>query len=227
MVESCCSLSRVRNRGEVDIRESHERTRVRARADQRGTGDMSLRAYCAIVVGAFFTFSALAASNVDNEALNAEADGRNWPAYGRTFSETHYSPLAEVNKDTVGRLGLEWSLDLDVGNSLSTPLVVDGVIYVAAGYSFVHAIDVKTGKLKWRYDSEVTKVAGNKIRTGWGIRGLALWKGRVFVRTHDGRLIALDAKKGTLAWSVQTIDPNDGSFVSGPPRVFNDKVVIG
>jgi quinohemoprotein ethanol dehydrogenase len=188
---------------------------------------MSLRAYCAIVVGAFINFAAVAASNVDNEALNADADGRNWPAYGRTFSETHYSPLAEVNKDTVGRLGLEWSLDLDVGNSLSTPLAVDGVVYVAAGYSFVHAIDVKTGKLKWRYDPEVTKVAGNKIRTGWGIRGLAIWKGRVFVGTHDGRLIALDAKKGTLEWSVQTIDPNDGSFVSGPPRVFNDKVVIG
>jgi quinohemoprotein ethanol dehydrogenase len=104
---------------------------------------------------------------------------------------------------------------------------VEGVIYVASGYSFVHAVDAKTGKLLWRYDPEVAKVAGTKLRTGWGIRGLAFWKGRLFVGTHDGRLIAIDAKTGKPVWSVQTLDQNDGSFISGPPRVFNDKVVIG
>jgi quinohemoprotein ethanol dehydrogenase len=172
--------------------------------------------------------TSLAASNtIDNAALTDEADGRNWAGDGRTFSESHYSPLTEINRDTVARLNLAWTLDLDVTNPISTPLAVDGVLYVAAGYSFVHAVDAKTGKLLWRYDPEVAKVAGKKLRTGWGIRGLAYWKGRVFVGTHDGRLIALDAKKGTLVWSVQTVDPNDGSFVSGPPRVFNDKVIIG
>ncbi len=133
-----------------------------------------------------------------------EADGRNWAAYGRTFSETHYSPLAEINRETVPRLNLAWTLDLDVTNNLSTPLAVDGVIYVASGYSFVHAVDAKTGKLLWRYDPEVAKVAGAKLRTGWGIRGLSFWKGRLFVGTHDGRLIALDAKTGKPVWSVQT-----------------------
>ena len=84
-----------------------------------------------------------------------------------------------------------------------------------------------TGKLLWRYDPDVTERAGVKLRTGWGIRGLAFWKGRLFVGTHDGRLLALDADDGKPVWSVQTIDPADGSFVSGPPRVFDDKVVIG
>ena len=133
----------------------------------------------------------------------------------------------EINRETVSRLNLAWTLDLDVTNNLSTPLAVDGVIYVASGYSFVHAVDVKTGKLLWRYDPEVAKAAGVKLRTGWGIRGLSFWKGRLFVGTHDGRLISLDAKTGKPVWSVQTIDTNDGSFVSGPPRVFNDKVIIG
>ncbi|HUQ68781.1 MAG TPA: PQQ-binding-like beta-propeller repeat protein, partial [Planctomycetaceae bacterium] len=164
---------------------------------------------------------------IDNAALNNEVDGRNWAAYGRTFSETHYSPLIEINRDTVSRLNLAWTLDLDITNPISTPLAVDGVLYVAAGFSFVHAVDAKTGKLLWRYDPEVAKVVGRKLRTGWGIRGLAYWKGRLFVGTHDGRLIAIDAKTGKPAWSVQTVDPNDGSFVSGPPRVFNDKVIIG
>ena len=154
-------------------------------------------------------------------------DGRNWAAYGRTFSETHYSPLTEINAATVGRLGLAWSLDLEPQNVLSTPLAVDGVIYFAVGYSIVHAVDARTGRLLWRYDPGVTERAGVKLRTGWGIRGLAYWKGRVFVGTHDGRLLALDARDGTPVWSVQTIDPADGSFVSGPPRVFDDKVVIG
>ena len=168
-----------------------------------------------------------APATVDNAALSNEADGHNWAAYGRTFAETHYSPLAEINRDTVPRLNLAWTLDLDVTNNLSTPLAVEGVIYVASGYSFVHAVDAKTGKLLWRFDPEVFKVAGTKLRTGWGIRGLAFWKGRLFVGTHDGRLIAVDAKTGKQVWSVQTVDPADGSFISGPPRVFNDKVVIG
>ena len=179
------------------------------------------------VLAVLFAASALAATTVDNAALKNENDGRNWPAYGRTFSETHYSPLSEINRETVPRLNLAWTLDLDVTNNLSTPLAVDGIIYVASGYSFVHAVDAKTGKLLWRYDPEVAKAAGTKLRTGWGIRGLSFWKGRLFVGTHDGRLISLDAKTGQPVWTVQTLDANDGSFISGPPRVFNDKVIIG
>ncbi|HLA70710.1 MAG TPA: PQQ-binding-like beta-propeller repeat protein, partial [Steroidobacteraceae bacterium] len=103
----------------------------------------------------FVTRVHAANSPVDNAALNNEADGHNWAAYGRTFSEAHYSPLAEINRETVPRLNLAWTLDLDVTNNLSTPLAVDGVIYVASGYSFVHAVDAKSGKLLWRYDPEV------------------------------------------------------------------------
>ena len=164
---------------------------------------------------------------VDNRALADDSDGRNWPAYGRTFRETHYSPLDEINGATVGRLGLAWSLDLEPQHVLSTPLAVDGVVYLAVGYSVVHAVDAVTGRLRWRYDPGVPQRAGAKLRVGWGIRGLAFWKGRLFVGTHDGRLIALDADDGSEVWSVQTLDPSDGSFISGPPRVFDDKVVIG
>jgi quinohemoprotein ethanol dehydrogenase len=180
-----------------------------------------------LLIACALASDAMAAGAIDNAALRNDADGRNWAAYGRTFGETHFSPLTEINRETVPRLNLAWTLDLDVTNNLSTPLAVDGVIYVASGYSLVHAVDAKTGKLLWRYDPEVAKVVGNKLRTGWGIRGLSFWKGRLFFGTHDGRLIALDARTGKPAWSVQTIDTADGSFISGPPRVFNDKVVIG
>ncbi len=168
------------------------------------------------------------AANVDNGLLADEVSGDNWASYGRTFSENHFSPLAQIDQASVGRLGLAWSFDLDVNQRAdSQPLEADGVLYVAAGLSVVQAVDVRTGKRLWRYDPGVAAVAGDKMRPSWGIRGLALWKGRAYVGTQDGRLIALDAKTGEPVWSVMTLDPKDESTITGAPRVFNGKVVIG
>jgi quinohemoprotein ethanol dehydrogenase len=134
--------------------------------------------------------------------------------------------LKQIHAGNVERLGLAWSLDLDVTNSITAPLAIDGVIYLAAGYSVVHAINARTGKLLWRFDPGVPAVAGERLRIGWGIRGLAAWKNKLYVGTQDGRLLAIDAGTGELVWSVQTVDV-DGVFISGPPRVFNNKVLIG
>jgi len=74
-----------------------------------------------------------AGQSLDDAALSNEADGTNWAAYGRTFSEQHCSPLLEINAGTVSRLGLAWSLDLSDKNFATTaPLAVDGVIYFLA-----------------------------------------------------------------------------------------------
>ena len=171
------------------------------------------------------TCAAWAAS--EKSPLGDAFDASNWAGIGRTAGETHYSPLTEINRETVGRLKLAWTLDLDLGNAQATPLAVDGVIYVAAGYSIVYAVDALTGKVLWRFDPEVLLVAGKKLRAGAGVRGLAYSRGRLFVGTHDGRLIAIDAKKGSALWSTPTLEAGDGSFISGAPRVFNDKVAIG
>jgi quinohemoprotein ethanol dehydrogenase len=164
---------------------------------------------------------------IDNAALANVADGANWPAFGRTFDEGHYSPLSELNVDSVNRLGLVWSLDLDVSNSITAPLAVDGVIYLGAGHGVVHAVDARSGKLLWRHDTKAPEAAGKKMRVAWGIRGIAFWKGRVYTGTTDGRLIALNAKDGSVAWSVQTVAPEDGATITGAPRAFNGKIVIG
>jgi quinohemoprotein ethanol dehydrogenase len=168
-----------------------------------------------------------AAASAAVAADPGDGNGRDWASYGRTADETHYSPLNQINRQSVSRLGLVWSLDLSSSNVLSTPLAVDGVIYLAVGYSMVHAVDARSGRLLWRYDPGVTAVAGHKLRNGWGVRGLAYDRGRLFVGTHDGRLIAIDARHGRLVWSVQTVPRDDGAFISGPPRVFNGKVIIG
>jgi quinohemoprotein ethanol dehydrogenase len=167
--------------------------------------------------------AALAADKVAPD----DADPRNWPAIGRSAYDSRFSPLTEINRDTVSRLRLAWSLDLDVTSVNATPLAVEGVIYVAAGYSVVHAVDARTGKLLWKHDPAVARAAGHKLRAGSGIRGLAWSKGRLFVGTHDGRLLALDAKKGAVIWGVEHLRGSDRAFVSGAPRVFGDKVAIG
>ncbi len=169
---------------------------------------------------------------VDNTLLAAEEDGRNWASYGRTFSEDHFSPLTEITTQNVSKLRLAWSYDLNVPlRADSQPLEADGVVYVATGLSVVQALDAVSGKLLWRYDPKLTAIAGRKLRPSWGIRGLALWKGRVYVGTQDGRLLALNAADGRLVWSAQTMDKKMDKMgeatITGAPRVFNGKVVIG
>jgi quinohemoprotein ethanol dehydrogenase len=185
----------------------------------------------ASLLGPYLAATAMAAANppgIDNAALANEDDGANWAAYGRSFSEQHYSPLRQINASNVYRLGLAWSLDLTDSNFATTaPIEVDGVIYFSPGVSEVRAVNAKTGKELWRYDPEVYKIAGQKMRTAWGTRGLAFWKGKVYLGTRDGRLIAVNAKTGKPVWSVMTVDPDDHRYITGAPRVFNGKVIIG
>lgn len=172
-------------------------------------------------------------ASVDDAMLADEADGTNWAGYGRTFSENHFSPLEQINPGTVGKLSLAWSYDIDTPlRADSQPLAVDGILYIATGLSVVRAIQADTGKLVWKYDPELLKTMDVKKRLpSWGIRGLAIWKNKVIVALQDGRLIGIDRKTGKLAWSVQTLDEKSDKYgeatITGAPRVFNGKVMIG
>lgn len=160
-------------------------------------------------------------------ALLDDSDGRDWAGYGRTFGEQHYSPLTQINAKTVGRLGLAWSLDLDATNSVTQPIAVDGVLFFATGYSVIHAVEAASGRMLWSYDPKAASRAGSNLRFGWGSRGIAWWNGRIYTGTQDGRLIAIDARTGTALWSVQTFPKDSAAFITGAPRVFADKVIIG
>ncbi len=171
------------------------------------------------------TCGSAAATVIDDAALNKVEDGSNWAAWGRTFDEQRFSPLDQINTQNVSKLGLAWSLDFDnIWNVSSQPVAVDGVIYTAVGYSHVYAIDALTGKVLWDYDPKVT---GRKMGMAWGSRGIAFYKGKVLEGAQDGRLFALDAKTGKLLWEVQTTDPKDNRYITGAPRVFDGKVIIG
>ena len=189
----------------------------------------SIRNLCLAGFAAFAMQGACLAAESPSARLADDSDGRDWAAFGRTFGEQHYSPLKKINDKNAGKLGLIWSLDLPPGNSVSGPIAVDGTIYTATGYSVVRAIDAATGKLLWTYDPKAAVASGIKIRSSWGIRGLAWWNGKVIVGTVDGRLIAIDAKTGQPVWSVMTVtqDKNDVRAITGAPRVFDGKVIVG
>jgi quinohemoprotein ethanol dehydrogenase len=179
----------------------------------------------------FLVSAAQASTDINNAALAMQDQKGDWRAYGRDFSEQRFSPLTEINASNAHQLKLDWYMELPEMKALvATPLVVDGVMYFSGSNSIVLAVDGKTGKQLWRYDPQVLKrLTNNKaMRHNWGTnRGVAFWLGRVYVATFDGRLIAIDAKTGKEAWSVQTIEPGKALFITGAPRVFNGLVVIG
>ena len=166
---------------------------------------------------------------VDDAALADPGGGENWLAYGRNYSEQRYSPLTQVTDENVGELGVAWYVDLPNDKSLvGTPLVVDGVLYYEGSYNVLRAVDATTGELLWEHDPAVIEMAGDRLRIMWDYsRGIALWKGAVYQATMDGRLIALDARDGTVLWSQMTVDPELPLYITGVPKVFKDKVIIG
>lgn len=161
-------------------------------------------------------------------AATDSRDGDDWASFGGDYTENHFSPLTEINDQNVQRLGLAWSYDIGVfPTSYSAPLEIEGVLYFASGYSVIHALSAATGELLWKYDPHAPEAAGERMRGAWGVRGIAYWRGKVYTGTVDGRLIALNARDGREVWSVNTVEPNDGRYISGPPQVFNGTVVIG
>jgi quinohemoprotein ethanol dehydrogenase len=168
-------------------------------------------------------------SQLGDAEIADESRTADWLAYGRTHSETRFSPLDDVNRDTIESLGVAWYMDLpnDVG-LVSTPLVVDGVLYFTGTMNVIRAVDATTGELIWTYDPDVAGNIGSRRQVGWvHNRGITFFKGRIFAATWDGRLFALDAKSGELLWSVRTFDADKPLYITGAPKAFKDKVLIG
>ncbi len=170
-----------------------------------------------------------AATLVDDAAMADEDQGENWLAYGRTYSEQRFSPLDQVNTATVAGLGVDWYMNLPGDRGLvSTPLVVDGVMYFIGSMNRVRAVDASNGNLVWTFDPEVAKNSGNGMRTGWEHnRGIGIWKDKVYLATWDGRLIAVNRDTGKMVWSVRTFPADSTLYITGAPKIFKGKVLIG
>jgi alcohol dehydrogenase (cytochrome c)/quinohemoprotein ethanol dehydrogenase len=171
-------------------------------------------------------------ASVDTQRLSQAASPANagqWMSYGRDYSEQRYSPLKQIDADNAGRLGLAWYGDLAErgGSYETTPIAVDGSIFVTTPWSKVYAFDAKTGKLRWKYDPKVPGEYAVKLCCGIVNRGAAAWKGKVIWGTLDGRLIAVDGKTGRKVWEVQATDPQKTLSITGAPRIANGRIFIG
>ena len=160
--------------------------------------------------------------------LNPDRDPGNWLTHGRTYSEQRYSPLHQIDDKNVSHLGLAWSHNLDTNRGQeSTPLVIDGVIYFTTAWSKVVALNAATGFPFWLYDPQVNREWAINACCDVVNRGVAAWKGRLYLGTLDGRLIGLDAATGKPVWEKLTIDPSFRYTITGAPRVVKGKVIIG
>ena len=175
------------------------------------------------------TVSSKGPAQVDGpRIMNADSEPGMWMTVGRTYNEQRFSPLKQINDTNAGKLGLAWSFDLDTARGQeATPLVVDGVMYFSTAWSKVKALDAKTGRAIWQYDPKVPLEYGVKVCCDVVNRGVAMWNGKIYVGTLDGRLIALDAANGQEVWSVQTTDTDKPYAITGAPRVAKGKVFIG
>ena len=175
----------------------------------------------------FFSLATLTASAAFSaQTVGAAAD---WPSHGGEADESGYSRLEQINRSNIGRLGLVSSLRLPGEVTLeATPLAINGVLYFTGSYAAVYAVDAVSGKLLWKYDPQTWKHNPAKMHFVFAVnRGAAYADGRIFAAALDGRLFSLDAKTGELLWSVETTDPQSTQAVTGAPRTFNGKVIIG
>jgi quinohemoprotein ethanol dehydrogenase len=160
--------------------------------------------------------------------IAADEEPGNWMSHGRTYNEQRFSPLKEINDRNIGELGMAWYYDLDTDRGQeATPIVVDGVMYFTSAWSKVFALNAATGALLWKYDPKVPPEWAVNACCDVVNRGVAVWKGKVFFGTLDGRLVALDAANGKPLWEQLTIDRNFRYTITGAPRVARGKVFIG
>jgi quinohemoprotein ethanol dehydrogenase len=152
-----------------------------------------------------------------------------WLTTGRDAGKTHYSPLEQINRQTVARLGFAWELKTGTNRGMeATPIVIDGVMYTSGVAGRVYALDAATGHLLWQFEPPL------KLKNARGSccdlvnRGVAVWKGTVYVASFEGILYALDAKDGTVRWQADTfVDRGRAYSITGAPQIAGKVVVIG
>ncbi|MCW2411468.1 MULTISPECIES: PQQ-dependent dehydrogenase, methanol/ethanol family [unclassified Sphingobium] len=162
------------------------------------------------------------------QMVKADDQPGQWASYSRTWDEQRYSPLDQINDSNAHRLGLAWFDDLDTYRGVqATPLVIDGVLYNENIFNVVTAYNAKTGEKLWVYDPKVGKEWAGLACCGPSSRGLAAWGNKIIIGALDGRLIAIDRKTGAELWSAQTFDRKEQYSITGAPRVYDGKVIIG
>jgi alcohol dehydrogenase (cytochrome c) len=175
---------------------------------------------------AFARGSALAQVSYDR-IVRAESEPANWLTYAGGYKSQRYSQLNQINRQNVTQLKPAWVYQIRAGGVIETsPLVVDGVMYMTEPPSTVTALDVRTGRPLWRWSpkipDDVIVIGGPRTN-----RGVAVLGDSVFVGSITGHLAALDAKSGALRWDVVVDDNKLGYYLTLAPLAIDGNVIVG
>ncbi len=155
-----------------------------------------------------------------------------WPTNGGDLYNRRYSPLAQINKNNVSELKGVWRTHLNgsgIGPQYSgeaQPLVIGDVIYVSTGANDVFALSIETGEILWNYAANLTP-ENNAVCCGWVSRGVGYGDGRIYAGQLDGKLVALDADSGEVAWSIQAERWQEGYTITSAPLYYDGLVITG
>jgi len=166
-------------------------------------------------------------SPVTQDQLNTAGNNTaNFLLTNVNYAQTRFYPAKQINRDNVKNLHVAWIFQTEVKESLETsPIIVDGVMYVTTSFSHVYAIDAKTGEQLWHYSHKMGPVT--TYCCGPNNRGVQVLGDKVFLATLDAKLVALNAKTGEVAWTTDVADPELGYSETMAPTVVKDKVLIG
>ena len=166
-------------------------------------------------------------ASVSQDLLNkADQDAKNFLLTNGNYAQTRYYPAKQINRDNVKRLHVAWIFQTEVKESLETsPLVVDGVMYLTTSFDHVYALDAKTGRELWHYKHKMGPVT--IFCCGPNNRGVEVLGDLVYLATLDSKLVALKSKTGEIAWQIDIADPEKGYSETMAPTVVKDKVLIG
>jgi PQQ-dependent dehydrogenase (methanol/ethanol family) len=156
----------------------------------------------------------------------ADKSASNFLLTNGNYAQTRFYPARQIDRDNVKNLHVAWIFQTDVKESLETsPIVVDGVMYVTTSFSHVYALDAKTGVQLWHYNHKMGPIT--TYCCGPNNRGVQVLGDLVYVATLDSKLVALKAKTGEVAWQTEIADPEAGYSETMAPTVIKDKVLIG
>jgi alcohol dehydrogenase (cytochrome c) len=158
--------------------------------------------------------------------LNAAAEPHNWLTYSGSYASQRHSLLREIRPANVADLELQWVHQAQSLESFeTTPLVVDGIMYLTEAPNTAVALDAATGRLFWRYQYDPS--LDSRPCCGRVNRGLAILGDKLFMATIDAKLIAIDVTTGQPVWTKTVADPAAGYAMTLAPLVVKDKVVVG
>jgi alcohol dehydrogenase (cytochrome c) len=165
--------------------------------------------------------------SVSQQMLSAAADDeKNWIHNNKDYTQTRYSKAAQINTGNVAKLRPAFVFQTAVVESMETsPIVVDGVMFVTTSFNHVYALDATTGQELWHYKHPMGPIT--TFCCGPNNRGVAVLGDRLFLGTLDSKLVALDAKTGKAIWTSDIADPEKGYSETMAPAVVDGKVLIG